>query len=302
MGARLGSSGSRYSRILIIPPRLRHSRLASVLLCATAVVVVATVVQAIALRASSGSVPLEVSSFTATANEERGVEASVTVTNNENHAAEGKVGWLLATPGKGPEWDRRAYQSSVRSVTVPAGESATVRWSEAALLPPGSYVASAWAHVPGPGGYVPSDSRVQGLLRFRATDGPLLRAAPPRFDVRGVDLRASVSGGHPRRLDAVVTVTNDADASRRVIVRVELSAVRNGGDPFWWRAPALWSSRPTPMQLEARQTSETKFAEPVAIPAGTYVVRAVVEDLTPDVDGPLDELALAAPVVTDGSQ
>lgn len=220
-----------------------------------------------------------------------GIDVSVQVANPRHERATARVWWLLAPPGKGGEWDRRAYQSAVRPLVVEAGTSTDLEWKEPVLVPEGDYVLSAWAHVPGVGGFVHASGKLAGAM-VTVGKSALLRSSPPRFDMSIAGVSSTGTADDPRVVDAVVSLINTADSPRRGHVRLALGPVTAPGDPAWWRAAPAWVSGEVTVEVAAGARSEVRVRGVATVPPGQYLARATLLDPVPDLDGPIDEIGL----------
>jgi hypothetical protein len=258
----------------------------------TAAVAGAALLQVLVVRPAPATSVLQVRSVSATPSQDGSIDVAVQVTNPRSSPVTARIWWLLATPGPGGEWERRAYQSAVRALIVSPESSVNLNWTEAALVPKGDYVLSAWAHVPGPEGFVHASGKVADS-KVGIGSGALLRAGPPRFDMSITGVVANRDTSDSSHLDATVSLLNAADSPRRAHVQVALGPVAGAGDPAWWRAAPAWTTDEVTVEIAAGSRAVVPVKGRAVVPPGQYIVRASLVDAAPNIEGPIDEVAVA---------
>jgi hypothetical protein len=233
--------------------------------------------------------PVRVRAVTARPVDERLLDVTVAVANEHPDRKTARVWWLLSVPGRGPEWERRVYRSSVRPLTLARGERAELRWSEEAPVPSGTYVVSAWVHVEGPHGFTHEDGEVGGRVRVTSGPGDLLRTGPPRFGVAviAVDTRAAA---------ATVVVQNSSTETQRARLRWAAFPAEDTVGTDWWRTPAAVWGRSLPVDLAPGETREVRLDDLGTLPPGRYGLRFVLDSTAREAGGAFDDVAVASPV------
>ncbi len=265
----------------------------------SAVLAVGAVAYATVLRPGAPPrTPVRVEEVTAAVVGSRQLAVTVTVRNTNPEAKTARVWWLLAVPGTGPEWDRRAYRSSARTVALDPGGTADLAWDEGAQVPGGLYAVSAWVHVEGANGFTHEDGRVATVVDVGApVDGEpgdaLLRAGPPRFHVNVAQVTAPAAAGRP----ASVVLRNATDHAQRGLVRWGVFPVVENVPSDWWRHPATWWGRSVAVDLEPGEMREVVLGVLAVGQTGRYGLRVVLDSTARDAGGPLDDVALPTPVV-----
>ncbi len=252
----------------------------------------AALLQILVVRPAPATSALQVRTVSATPSAGGSIDVSVQVTNPRSRPVTARIWWLLAPPGPGGEWDRRAYQSAVRPLVVGPDSSVDLKWTEAALLPQGEYVLSAWAHVPGPGGFVHASGKV-AASKVGISSSPLLRAGPPRFDMSITGVVTNRENADSSHVHASVSLLNAADSPRRAHVQLSLGTVVGAGDPAWWRAAPAWTTDEVTVEVAAGARAVVPVEGRAVVPPGEYLVRATLVDAAPDIEGPIDEVAVA---------
>lgn len=227
---------------------------------------------------------------------------SATVANVGESRQRARVWWVLSAPGAGPEWDRRAYQSPVRVVVLEAGATAPLQWVERLLVPNGQYVFSAWVHTEGPAGFVHTDGFVGRAVRVESRHETILRHAPPRIGLGISTVEVRALGAQPGGLveiEADLTLDNRGSQLRRAYLRWRLVPIPVARDApaDWWRRTAAFASHPRPVELPAGTSASSKLSERASLPPGVYAVEVLLESVAPDIQGPLDQVVLAAPLI-----
>ena len=236
---------------------------------------------------------------TAADSDGRNVEVAVKVLNPNPQARIGRVWWIIATPGVGGEWERRAYRSSVRTVDLEPGKEMSIRWREHLMVPTGRYVVSAWVHALGPEGFKHADGRIGASLEVGPGTDSVRRAGPPTLGVHVSTVAAEVDLSDPAHVLARTEIANTSGTERRVLVRMGLASVAHRDDPYWWRVPPAWAGEAMPLNLPSRgSTSVALDGRIMDLPSGEYAVRVTVADAMADPDGPIDEVSVVEPVVT----
>lgn len=245
--------------------------------------------------------PLQLIDVAAVPTDEQGYEVSSRVFNERDGPRRGRVWWLLATPGEGPDWSRRVYRSSVTAVLVPARSSVPVHWNEQAPVPSGTYELSAWVHVEGANGFVHSDHQMIATVRSRAEPGSLLREGPPRFAVSIDRVTVERSAESSGSVSAEVVLRNPTSALQRTQVRAGVVPAGEAVTADWWRrSPVAFG--PTMAVSLPSQSSETVTVEGVPeVSRGRYAVVIVLEPEGGSSGDPLDEVAVASPIPLPGS-
>lgn len=230
---------------------------------------------------------------------------AATIVNDGDARRRARVWWVLSPPGDGPEWERRAYRSPARVVVLEPGATTRLDWAETVLVPNGRYVFSAWVHAEGPRGFVHADGLVGRDLRVASRQAHILRHAPPRvgLEIGNVDVRAlrALPGG-PVEIGAEVTLHNHGPQLRRAYLRWRMAPVPVAGEAptDWWRRPPTFTSPPRPVELTAGSSSSLSIGESALLRPGVYSVEVLLESVAHDIDGPLDQVVLATPVVVPG--
>ncbi|MEA2842886.1 MAG: hypothetical protein QOJ69_557 [Actinomycetota bacterium] len=240
----------------------------------------------------------------------RRLAVTVTVLNEHREAKTARVWWLLAVPGNGPEWDRRAYRSSVRSLELMPGDEADLMWEEEAQVPEGLYAVSAWVHVEGANGFTHEDGHVGADIDVGPdTDAPpgesLLRSGPPRFGVEVTSVAApTVVPAKPTRPQAprpsaaaTAVVTNPTGQTQRGLVRWGVFSIVENVPIDWWRQPAAWWGEPKAVDLAPGETKEVALGDLGVTEPGRYGVRVMLDTTAREAGGPLDDVAV--PVAVD---
>ena len=269
-------------------------------------VAVAAVAYATLLRPEPPSrKPVLVKALSVADRDGRRLAVSITVVNEHTEAKTARVWWLLAVPGRGPEWDRRAYRSSVRSLHLRPGEEMTVAWDEEAQVPPGLYSTSAWVHVEGANGFthedghVGEDVEVGPAVAGEAGDGPMLRAGPPRFGVEVADV-AAPAALPARSAEVSAVVRNPSDQIQRTLLRWGVFPIVENVPSDWWRQPAVWWGEPKAVDLDPGQTAEVTLGDLGVTEPGRYGVRLILDTTAREAGGPLDDVALPTPLEVEG--
>ncbi len=239
----------------------------------------------------------------------RRLAVTVNVLNEHQEAKTARVWWLLAVPGDGPEWDRRAYRSSVRSLELMAGDEADLVWEEDAQVPAGLYAVSAWVHVEGANGFTHEDGHVGTDVDIGPdTDAPpgegLLRSGPPRFGVEVTSvvaptvLTAEPAAGQAGRTSAAATavVTNPTGQTQRGLVRWGVFSIVENVPIDWWRHPAAWWGKPVSVDLAPGETKRIELGDLGVTEPGRYGVRVLLDTTAREAGGPLDDVAVPIPL------
>ena len=246
----------------------------------------------------------------------RRLEVTVTVVNKHHERKAARVWWLLAVPGRGPEWDRRAYRSSVRSLELAPGEKADLAWDQDAPVPPGLYAVSAWVHVEGANGFNHEDGHLgpaivvgadvdgQGVARVAAES--LLRAGPPRFGV-GIEQvvapteQPAETGGSPAATSGAgpvtVIVRNPTEQIHRTMVRWGVFPVAEKVPSDWWRLSSAWWGAPVAVDLGPGESREVALGDVGVAEPGRYGLRVLLDTTAREAGGPLDDVAVASPLL-----
>lgn len=279
------------------PARTARLRLAGAALLASAVVALSVASLPTERRPS----PVRLGLLTAGFGDAGRYDVTAPVTNTEASSRQARVWWLLAVPGAGPEWGRRAYQSSVQSLLLGPGQTRMVRWSESAPVPPGTYLLSAWVHVDDFNGFVHSDRSADIVVRSEGS--PLLRHSPPRFGTRitNVDVRASSGSGGKPVLE--VGVDNPTAQARRGEVRVGvIPIVTEQVGPAWWReSPALIGAA-TSIEVAAHTSARVSMEVLAGVPPGRYAVVVLLESAGGELGPPLDEAVMSRSLILPGAE
>jgi uncharacterized cupredoxin-like copper-binding protein len=244
----------------------------------------------------------------------RRLAVTVTVVNEHPDVKAARVWWLLAVPGRGPEWDRRAYRSSVRSLELKPGEKEDLVWDEEAQVPAGLYALSAWVHVEGVNGFnhedghVGPDVDIEAAVAGGGADGPaggsLLRSGPPRFgvEVAGVEAPTVLTAPSPKTppskasSPASVVVHNPTEQTQRALVRWGVFSIVENVPSDWWRQPAAWWGKPEAVDLAPGETRTITLGDLDVTEPGRYGMRVVLDTTAREAGGPLDDVAVAVPL------
>ena len=287
---------------------LGHPARTAVHVALAAVVAAAAVAYATVLRPSAPSrQPVLVEDLAVGDLDGRRLAVTVTVASEHRDRKIARVWWLLAVPGGGPEWDRRAYRSSVRSMELAPGEEASTSWDQEAEVPPGLYTVSAWVHVEGANGFNHEDGRIGADVEIGPDPGPvrgesLLRAGPPRFGVgiERVDGPHVLSGppgsGSTMSGEASVVVRNPTDQTYRAILRWGVFPVVENVPMDWWRQPAAWWGPPQALDVPPGESRQVTLGDVGVAEPGRYGMRVLLDTAAREAGGALDDVAVPTPL------
>ena len=241
----------------------------------------------------------------------RRLAVTVTVVNEHPDAKTARVWWLLAVPGDGPEWDRRAFRSSVRSLELQPGEKEDLVWDEDAQVPEGLYAMSAWVHVEGVNGFNHEDGHVGPDVDIGpdpdGTSGEsLLRSGPPRFgvEVASVEAPTVLPGNRAAGASkaATVVVSNPTGQTQRALLRWGVFSIVENVPSDWWRQPAAWWGEPKPVDLAPGETKEITLGDVGVAEPGRYGVHVLLDTTAREAGGPFDDVALPVPLDVAGTR
>ena len=233
----------------------------------------------------------------------RRLDVTITVVNEHREPKTARVWWLLAVPGGGPEWDRRAYRSSVTSLELAPGQQAALPWHDDAQVPPGVYTISAWVHVEGDTGFIHEDGRLGDLVDIEPAAGTRARqpcSVPPRPDSASGSTASPRPCSRARPATASAVVHNPSDEVHRMLLRWGVFAVVENVPSDWWREPAVWWGTPLAVDLEPGETREVTLGDVGVTVPGRYGVRVLLDPTARETGGPFDDVAVATPLQVGG--
>ena len=204
------------------------------------------------------------------------LHVTTSVTNPSRDSTVARVFWLLASPGDGPEWDRRAYQSGMQTLRLGGGETLPLAWSERPAVPPGSYQLSAWAHTPGRAGFGHAGT-ARGPVVTVDIRPDLFRARPVPEGMRVTSAAGNVEGWGPSTLAATIEVVNRSDRPQTADLRVSLVPLGDRPLDSWWRTEDTVVVDQRPVALGPGQSTRVSVERRSALAPGDYLLRATLE-------------------------
>jgi len=251
--------------------------------------------------------PLQLSGLTyRLAADQSTVHVTLQVRNTEGSRQSGRVWWLLAAPGEGSPWSRRAYQSALSQVDLKAKKAVTLVWEEQVQLPLGSYELSAWSHVKQDTGFAHSDAELatSGSLHIRPRSPDVLRRGPSRGGVAILGGRVAVASKTPGVVQGEVRLENQTGQVQKGRLRWTLAPMGDGVSADWWRlGPSLLTGEED-VNVPSRSSSLAPFKQSLRPPPGRYALRVTLALGSSPMAGvdafewPDDELFVLAPPVT----
>ncbi len=163
------------------------------------------------------------------------IAVDITVHNIGADSHQGRVWWQLA-PARtsGGPWERRAYESRFRTVSLAGDRTAKLHWNERADVPAGTYEIHGWVDVDRNRRLSPSDGRPGVPPSIEITSSqPLLRHRPAPTDVvvTAVKTTVDLAGTTQSR----VALRNRAADDRFGWVRWSITPVGGDDIAYWWR-------------------------------------------------------------------
>jgi hypothetical protein len=246
---------------------------------------------------AGAGISVKLASATASSPDGRSLSVTVAVANYTLAVSPAKVWWTLGRQGSGSAWRNADYTSEQRTIAVPAGGHATVRWDETPGVTDGAYAVTAWLHIrDSTGRFVHADVKAAGTITWRRGHDPdlLLRHQAP---IGGVAFEALTASTDPQDFPAILHVSgqirNASLHPTMMDVSWDLTEGRPSGLSGWSGEPLVFSGDATPIGLPANEVTELRIVQMIPLPPGKYSLRVLLTDGLET----YDRVALPDPVV-----